>query len=249
MHLVREELALMKHDIRSNHRNTANQLTVLERQMNDVAGEDSEVRAVRDDLQSLVQQTGMLVERAEAASKDSEHRDEKLRRLADVVKHVVTDLRRLLDRAHEVAGKNTRAERSARSIHSRLITQTRRSQEFARKLTRIVDSMVACDSKDQPLALARENRSTPIEPPQRTATEVLSWQQDRNRVQRLLQTTQESLSGLRTLAGGSHHGDHGSEQTDSGCGANGQEQPTARLAQQVEGLLELVEPSESVTAS
>jgi hypothetical protein len=246
---IRDELTAVKHDIRSKISHVTQRLHALEGQATDLSNDRAEAQAIRADLQPLVQQASSIVGRAEAASKDLGHRDDQLRKLAGTVKNVVFDLRRLLDRAHEVAGRNAHAERTARSVHSRLVAQTERSRKLAKELTRIVDSMVSRDPKGRLSTPALDKDSAPADPLQSTVTETSSSQNNRNRIQRLLRTTQESLSDLRTLASGSHSDGNGSEQNGQARRADHEEPPVARLAQRVENLLEMIDPPASATVS
>lgn len=240
------QFATLKRDVHSRVDKAAGRIAAIERRLGASLGNLAEARTIHASLKPLVERVRAIVGRGEAASQELERRDTQLRKLAVTIKDAIHDLRRLLDRAHQTAANTGYAERSARSIHERLVAQSERSCKLADRLARLVNrSLIVGSTLEGPRSKVECQRSLEaddstfdiqhstfdIRPSTRTA--------DPNHIEQMLQSTRKSLSSLRNLA----------RKADGGGGAStngGVDLPTARLAHQVHNLLEMIEADGSV---
>ncbi len=233
---IRQEPTPPDQDLRLILVQMTRRLSALERRFSKGGlGDLTEARAIRISLEHLVQQARSLVSRAEGASQQLQQRDGQLRKLAATIKNVTRDLRHLLVQASETTTKSSRAERKAGAVHDRLVAQSERSRKLADELTQIVNRMILHDTTDAPSTVLLKEGSAPIgsvpNPPQGIAFR----RTDGKHVRQALASTRESLSELRSLARDKE--DNAVESADAST-----ELPAARLANQVENLLEMIEP-------
>lgn len=239
---IRGELAALEQYVRSNIDTTTRRVSKFERWLNSAApGDLAEARAIRASLEQQVQQARPLVGRAETASQQLKQRDRQLRKLAATIKNVVRDLRHLLNRAHEVAAKGSIAECNARSIYDRLVVQSERSRKLADELAQIFNRTMSTGSEAPSQPQLLKECSVPVGPMRSPLADVGSGGSETDKVRQALESTRESLSGLRSLA-------RDASNQDPTHHAMGPGLATGRLAHQVENLLEMIESGQNATA-
>ena len=227
MRAVRAELKLLRRDLR---------LEVGEamRRRESPPADPASARAIERRLAQSIKEARSITDRTEAASGQLQQRDTQLRTLGGTLKQVVRVLRGLLDRAHQVSSQSSRAERRARVMLERLVVQTWRSRQVANDLKGTAGRLAASDSTVRSDASTLEDSRPPGELVDGVRGDASISGGDRSRVRRLLQNTQTSLTELRNLA----RPDNGARPS----GSVAEVMPTARLANKVEHLLEMIEP-------
>jgi hypothetical protein len=216
-------------------------ITAIEQRFENTAGDWAGARAVQATLKPLVEEARLLVGRAEGANCELRQRDTQLRELATTIEDIVRDLRRLLDVARETSTEIRHAEHSAGAACDRLVAQSQRSRQLADELSRIVIRMVPQDGGDRTggRTIGQSQRSP--EAGRDTVGRAPVRRAHQGDAHDMLERARESSAGLRHLPRRA-----GSERGESRDPA---ERPaSALLAQQVESLLEMIEPdTEGVT--
>ncbi len=250
---VAAELNALRREVKARDVEAAARLSQIERRIDDAGVDLTETQAGHARLERLVQHATVTAAHLESTGRDLSRRDQQVRGLASVVKDVVRDLRRLLDRAKETTAQTTEARRGARAAHGRLVTEIHRSREVADELTRIANRTVATAWVSSarhaepgptivPTPAAPTGGIETIRPERDVMPFVQATDPDRESlghpvvpVQQMLEDARESLSDLRHLARTNRAPRY---EPDSQAGM----EPAARLAREVENLLEIVEP-------
>ncbi len=204
-------------------------------------GDLVQAQALRVGLEESVRQVRSVLDKVESATQESYRQEKGLRELHDNVKTMAAELRKVLDQARRAASSSTHAERRARVLHARLFNQAERSCSLADDLSRLTNDTVWSGSQSPPQAsVMRERFISAVESWRRPSTGAPTPPIGTERIRRVMARTQDSLTGLRDLARNTAESrtNPGTEKT----GAEPEDQPAARLAQQVEDLLELMEP-------
>ena len=218
-----------------------------------VAKECREAQTLHDSLTGLVQNVTDATARAEAASRTIEHRDAQLRKVSTTVSDLMRNLRALLDRARETTADIVSVERGARKTHGRLSEQISGASRLAEKLAGFSDRGIPRPRQNPPGGV--QSNAAPLDVSagpipandgeivrHATHTPAPSPSQDRARpVEELLRNARASLSDLRTLAGTGR----------STCyvpspDIDQKAESATRLANQVENILEMIEPTQAV---
>ena len=243
------QFATLKRNVHSRVDKAAERIAAIERRLGDSLGNLTEARTIHAGIKPLVERARVIVAREEAASQELGRRNTELRKLAVTIKDAILDLRRLLDRAHHTAANTGYAERSARSIHERLVAQSERSCKLADRLARLANrSLVVGSTLQAPRSKIESKKSIEADDstlhlrPSTFHLPPSTGMADPNRIEQMLQSTRKSLRGLRNLA---RKADGGEASSTNGGG----DLPTARLAHQVHNLLEMIEADPSVTVS
>lgn len=213
----------------------AAQLAALERKMSQALSDTSEGRFARSSLESLVHQTRGLLRQVETSSASLSRKHAQLRVLSTTVKTVVRDLRQLLDRGQQAVLYSRKAERGACAVRRRLETQTERSLTVFHSLDKLLARMAPADAPTvlQPVLLKEGTTlKADITPATASMTRIES---NFGPVKAMCRETQASVADLRHLAQAA--------QKDVPSRGKASATPIARLANQVESLLDMIEPT------
>ncbi len=207
-------------------------VAALERRLESLADDRNGALTIHADLRAVIREGRAVAVRSESASRRLRKRDDQLRTLGGTLRQVVSDMRGLLSRAQESAAQCTRAERRARGARTRLEAQLAKVQdqrEMSRPQSGLIHQTVRRDTPH-----ARTLKVAPADSghPPGSAGDTPKGRPASTDLQRLLHSAQHSLMGLRDL----------SETADGDTAEDRQTSiPTARLADQAEKLLSLVE--------
>jgi hypothetical protein len=245
---VPEESGHFQLALRRTVRDVVRRVGVIERRMAEGAtGALPEARAVRAKLEEAVRQARSVLSEMECAARESAEREKALHDLKATVQAAETRLAKTLDRLRQTTAHQARTEERARAIHARLAAQAERSRTLADDLTRLRAPAGWPPSQETGSGWPTGARiAAAVESWRRLSHGGATGSAHAEQLETALTRTQESLKGLRELVRTTPVPATTTPHAARKSGAS-EEPPTARLARQVEGLLEFVEPDNMVT--
>jgi type II secretory pathway predicted ATPase ExeA len=190
--------------------------------------------AVRTALEAITGQAKVLIGQGEALTRDLQQREQRLGALGLVIKKVAGQLFDLLNRLEKASAQGRRDQIAAQQTHDQLTIQTHRARQNADELARLISQAAARADAVRAAPVLIKVASAPV-----VSTTVTrngdSVPADAGTIERMLSNTRDSLSELRGLARGSNNG--------RAAAANLEPHAATRLVQQVQGLLDMVEPA------
>jgi hypothetical protein len=190
--------------------------------------------AVRTALEAITGQAKVLIGQGEALTRDLQQREQRLGALGLVVKKVAGQLFDLLNRIEKASAQGRRDQIAAQQTHDQLTIQTHHARQNADELARLISQAAARADAVRAAPVLIKVASAPV-----VSTTVTrngdSVPADAGTIERMLSNTRDSLSELRGLARGSKNG--------HAAAANLEPHAATRLVQQVQGLLDMVEPT------
>ena len=224
-------------------------LADLDRKATRTAALLSEAREARAVIEPVVQDAREVVARVKDGCRAVSQQETQVYRTAIKVKAAVEETRCIYDGLRRASGKTQRIERRAHKIHDRLVVQTERSRELAGELARRVEQVAASNRADS-ARLSTSGAKSVVDA--ESGIIYLPVTGASNRLQQILSESRERLSDLRILVG--RVGDRHAATTKTLCsgvpvrGGDHSGDPTARLTQQVEGLLDIVKSGQTTPA-
>jgi len=193
----------------------------------------NDVRRSRTELEELLRRSQEALGRTQTATKTLEQRDDRLRSLTETLKSVVREMRPLLTRTLDAVAACRQSELEARATHERLASQSKESRRLmgelagfaGRRWTNGHDARSETVLKQASVAA----EEIPFPPAGAAGARAELGEADLR-----LRHVRESLSDLRSLA-------NQAKPSSIAPAILSDDQPTSRLAAQVDHLLEVIE--------
>jgi len=246
-HAARDETARLIRDAQTHMNHLVHQLSGIEARVSKLTAAQGDANALCARLRQLLDRGESLTQRSAAGIKEVEQREARLAGLAAQARAVITEIARMFDLMKKSAAKNRRAERQAWQTFDRLVAQTESSRRLADRLDDLAGRLMIEENaglaetgtvvRQAAMPIAAMNDAT-----SKNSNRAITL----DHYHHILSAARKSLLDLRSLRKNTCAHDEfesaSDERSSSGESSRTLDEPaTQRLAEQVEGLLEMVE--------
>ncbi|UCE59344.1 MAG: AAA family ATPase [Phycisphaerales bacterium] len=241
--VLRDEMVLMARDVRSRMAELDKRLAMIEKRVVDAPGSFSGLKTMSAQLRPLFKRVDSLADERAADMEEVARREGDMRKLAAKAKIVVGEVRRVFDGLKQAGAKTRQLERDAQQTCHSLITQTERAKRLADKLSHLASRVMREEIGHVASGVPIKEASMPVEQAESFPPQGHTAGADQQQFQKVLSNARESLSDLRTFARSGSAGWAGKSQHERGVnGSRTADPPIQRLADEVDSLLQIVEP-------
>ena len=246
---LKGDLSRIKGELAEKTDDANRHLAELEDRFRSTAGLLAAARSTHARLKPLVRDAEDVIPRTEHSFHALVRHEARVQQMAAKMKAVVGEMRSIFDGLRRAFASINRAERRARRAGDRLVAQAERSRGAAGEMTRVPQGTAATGTSGRPEPILVKEVSAPVNAVAAPASAASSSRSGPDHFQQILDRTRASLTDLRTVVRQAVPARASDRPADPDCPA-GSGTPsagasTARLAGQIESLLQMVESREA----
>ncbi len=241
MNRNKEDIASIRGQMHTDVHELNRRIAQSEKQMNDTRGIVAVAQKAAHDLSALLTKAENLSTSIDQRSESLDRRDTDLKQTGMKFKRVIGEVRRVFDRLRVVASQTHAVERRAQRVSDQLKSQTSQARAVVDGLTNHLRSIVPANTQSSKSVRILKEATMRKDEVLTHMPKSQPFQADRTRMMGILDSTRESVSELRGLVV-----DQSLERklpTPKIGGQDDENEPvvTSRLANEVEGLLQMIE--------
>ena len=239
---IKEELAAKTDD--ANRR-----LVELEDRFRNTAGLLTAARSAQARLEPLIRNAEDVIPRTEHSFHELARHEVRVQQTAAKMSAVVTEMRSVFDGLRRAFASLNRAERRAQRVGDRLVAQAERSRDAVGEMKQRSPAVAPAETGGRPEPVLVKEASAAVNAVAAPGSVTSPARGEPDRFQQILERTRASLADLRTVVRQADPARTAARPVEPDRPAGSEplsaEAPTARLAGQIESLLQMVQSREA----
>jgi len=238
------ELDTFKRTTRKTLEEDARRIARVEQAIDEARDSWTRTRNLRDELRSVAEQAQELLAQAGKVTSELSQREEDVHKLYELFKNILDEAKIIAERVDDASAESRRSREGIKTTYDNLLAQSERTGRLTAVLRKVLDraeqSVTAVASSEKIDSQTSAPASGLLSPDDKQSP--LARQAER--LTQMLTSSRESLSDVRSLISATNKVRNDDDRLlpqALGTPSN-PEKPTNRLAQQVQSLLDLIEP-------
>lgn len=238
------ELDTFKRSTRKTLEEDARRIARVEQAIDEARDSWARTRNLRDELRSIAEQTRGLLAQAGKVTGELGQREEDVRKLHELFKNILGEAKIIAERVDDASAESRRSREGIKTTYDNLLAQSERTGRLTAVLRKVLDraeqsvtTVVSTERIDSQTSAPASGLLSPDDKQSPLA-------QQAERFTRMLTSSRESLSDVRSLISATNkvRDDDDRSLSQTLETPPSPEKSTNRLAQQVQSLLDLIEP-------